>query len=176
MPRRQLISSACCAATLLSVAGCPAPPTGNSTPLPPGTYEGTVGSTTRVFVDGVEQGTPIQDSSTIRETIAASGYPVLSTGEPVQTGDAIILAQAGDNELVGTVASIVEGADTLILNMNLDGTIDGVAVTGTGQTVYTVQADGRIGFDLSLDWSGTDPGGQVIRQTETREGVLVPVN
>jgi hypothetical protein len=147
-----------------------------SSSLAPGSYSGDIESTTRIFVDGVEQDAPLQSTQQIQETIDSTGVPVLSSGEPIQVSDVVVLAEAGENRLVATVSSIVDQSDGLVLNFDIDGQVDGSPVTGSGQTVYEKQDDGSLLFDLDFDFSGVDGDGRVVRQTEQRRGVLTPVS
>jgi hypothetical protein len=155
--------------------GCPAPdaPGGNNTAssLRPGVYSGSVDSSVDILVDGT-----LADSSsdrfTIAETIGPDGLPVLSTGAEAVVGDTLVLGAAGDSYLLGTINSIEAVPPQLIISYTLTGYVDGLDVTGTGQTTYNAVNDVTLDFLLTLSFSGTDATGKVVRQDEEQSGTL----
>lgn len=159
------------ALVVLLIAGCPAPPGDGGAGLVAGTYAGNVTSTITVHLNG-EQADFTQASLALTETLSGEGVPLLGSGEPIQQGDTLILAEAGENLLLGGVDSIQVNGDTTTLNLSLSGMIDGINVSGTGQIVYTALSSTSLQFNLTLTYSGTTATGDVLLQQETQQGTL----
>jgi hypothetical protein len=161
------------ATALATIAGCPAPATpSGASPLKAGIYSGTVNSTVALTIDGARADNS-SSSFDLTETVDAAGLPVLSTGVGARVGDEIVLGAAGANYLVGSLDTLAEDGNRLLLNYSITGVIDGVPVTGAGQTSYTAVNANTIEFSLTLRFSGTDGQGRVFEQTEDQTGALV---
>lgn len=159
-------------ATLLAFlcGGCPTDSAGVVS-LTAGSYTGDITSVVNVYTDGVVSQ---QFSNTLRitETINSAGLPVLSTGQGAKSGDALVLASAGQDFLIGMIDSVVPSDNRLVLNFTLSGSMAGLTVAGTGQTTYTASGANAIDFSLSLDFYGVNAQSQTIRQQEIQTGRL----
>lgn len=154
--------------------GCPGPqPPADKNGIPAGVYSGRVQSEVNIYVDGELADTASRDTN-LTETIDAGGRPLLSSGAPISEGTTLVLAEVGDNVLLATIDTITEGPGQLVLNYAIAGEVDGLEVSGTGQTTYLVNGDGSLHFQLSMSFSGTDARDQVIRQDEDQQGTLAP--
>ncbi len=168
---------------LLFVTGCPPVPmqpgpvdpdannNGDPARVEPGNYSGTVTSTVTVFIDGdeVEQTT---DEFSVTEALDADLAPVLSNGRAAQVQDALVLADDGQNFLIGEITDMTAGNGRMTLDFALEGVVDEVAVTGTGQATYALNDDGSIDFSSFLSFSGTNQFSQTVHQEERQEGTL----
>lgn len=169
---RHLIVLTLGAAGLLIAGGCPRPNTDSDAgALSEGVYSGTLSVNSVVFQNGA-QVNQFALQRDLTEAIGPDGRPLLSTNEPVRVGDVLSLGEAGANVLVGRVEGIVESGNQLVIDLLVEGVIDGISVTGTGQVTYVGVSSQQIGFTLTLDYSGVDVNGMIIRQMETHTGTL----
>lgn len=154
------------------IAGCPQP--GQVTPqqgLAAGIYSGSVHSSTTVLLNGQEVDN-VSNDRRVTESISDTGLPILSDGSVMAAGKQLVLASSQDAQLVARVDSVSTEGQRLVVNYTVSGVVNDVDVTGIGQTTYTQSNATTIHFELTLDYSGDDGAGHVVRQIESQSGNL----
>ena len=166
--------------TIASLFGCMTPPpTGDGNDnsvdaagLVPGAYSGDVNIAVEVFVNNVLETYQVT-SRRLTETIGPNGLPLLSNGEELKATDTFAILEDSGGVVSARVESIAETDDAVVVQLSIGGSRAGLAVSGTGQTVYDKASANVINFSLNLDYSGQNVAGQIIRQRESQTGQLV---
>ncbi|MDX2199858.1 MAG: hypothetical protein SF069_12920 [Phycisphaerae bacterium] len=162
----------------LLLCGCVTPPpTGNGNSnsadagLEPGAYSGNLTVVVELFLN--EQSVDTQSSTrAVTETIGTGGLPLVSTGQELAVGTVLTLLEIGNESVNGTVTSITEVANSVVVALQISGSRDGISVAGIGETVYRRVSATQMDLLLSLEFSGVNSAGDVVRQVETQEGRL----